>query len=67
MKNKFLTITFFTFVLVGSLHAGWLDKAKDFLNESGVGSSGVASNLTDGEISSGLKEDRPKHRCYSQR
>lgn len=56
MKFKLLTITFFTILLTGSLQAGWLDKAKDLLNESGVTSSGTASSLTDGEISSGLKE-----------
>ena len=56
MKFKLLTITFSTILLTGSLQAGWLDKAKDLLNESGVTSSGTASSLTDGEISSGLKE-----------
>jgi len=43
-------------LLAGSLHAGWLDKAKDLLNDSGVGSTDAASKLSDGEISSGLKE-----------
>lgn len=56
MKIKVLITVFFTCLLAGSLHAGWLDKAKDLLEESGVSSSGLASNLTDGEISSGLKE-----------
>lgn len=56
MKFKLLTIVFFTSILVGSLHASWFDKAKDLLNESGVTSSTTANSLTDGEISSGLKE-----------
>jgi len=56
MKFKLLTITFFTVLLTGSSQAGWLDKAKDILNDSGVNSSGAASKLSDGEISSGLKE-----------
>ena len=56
MKFKLLTIAFVTFVLVGTLQAGWFDKAKEMLNESGVTSSGAANSLTDGEISSGLKE-----------
>lgn len=56
MKIKLLSFTLFTVLLAGSLQAGWLDKAKDILNDSGVSSSGAASNLTDGEISSGLKE-----------
>ncbi len=55
MKFKLLTITFFTCVFAGSLHAGWFDKAKELLNESGVTSSS-ASKLSDGEVSSGLKE-----------
>ena len=56
MKYKLLDVLFFTFLLVGSLHAGWLDEAKELLNESGVTSTAHTSNLTDGEISSGLKE-----------
>ncbi len=56
MKLKLLTITFFTVLLTGSLHAGWLDKAKDLLNDSGVDSTDTANKLSDGEISSGLKE-----------
>jgi uncharacterized protein YjgD (DUF1641 family) len=56
MKIKLLTTTFFTLMLVGSLQAGWFDKAKEMLEESGVSSTGAASNLTDSEISSGLKE-----------
>ena len=56
MKLKLTAITLFSFLLVGSLQAGWFDKAKEFLEESGVSSSGVASNLTDSEIASGLKE-----------
>ncbi len=55
-KFKWLTIAFFTVLLTGNLQAGWLDKAKDLLNESGVSTSTSASNLTDGEITSGLKE-----------
>ena len=39
MKLKLLTITFFTVLLTGSLQAGWLDKAKDLLNDSGVDST----------------------------
>jgi len=56
MKFKLLNIKIFTFLLVGSLQAGWFDEAKELLNESGVTSSTSTSNLTDGEISSGLKE-----------
>lgn len=56
MKFKLITIAFSTVLLAGSLHAGWLDKAKDLLNDSGVGSTDAASKLSDGEISSGLKE-----------
>jgi len=56
MKFKLLTITFFTVLLTSSSQAGWLDKAKDIFNDSGVNSSGAASKLSDGEISSGLKE-----------
>ncbi len=56
MRFKLLTIVFCTSVFAGSLHAEWFNKAKDLLNESGVTSSGTASSLTDGEISSGLKE-----------
>ncbi len=55
MKLKFITITFFIFLLASSLHAGWFDKAKEFLEDSGITSS-TASSLTDGEIASGLKE-----------
>ncbi|MEM7400668.1 MAG: DUF4197 domain-containing protein [Pseudomonadota bacterium] len=55
MKIKLTAITLFIFLLAGSLQAGWFDKAKEFLEDSGV-SSGEASNLTDGEIASGLKE-----------
>ena len=54
-----LTLRYFLFLSIGLfspifLYAGWLDKAKDILDESGVSSS--ASNLTDSEITSGLKE-----------
>jgi len=55
MRFKSLTIAFITCVFAGSLQAGWFDKAKNLLNESGVSSSS-ASKLTDGEVSSGLKE-----------
>ena len=54
MKFKLLTIIFFTYVFAGGLQAGWLDKAKDVLKNTG--SSSTANNLTDGEIASGLKE-----------
>ena len=54
MKSKFSEIIFFIFVFSGSLQAGWFDKAKELLEDSGVSSS--ASNLTDSEIASGLKE-----------
>ena len=39
---------------ISASHAGWFDKAKELLKESGVTSS--ATNLSDREISSGLKE-----------
>lgn len=58
MKFKLLIVTFFivsSFSFATSLQAGWMDKAKDLLNESGV-KSGAASSLTDGEVTSGLKE-----------
>lgn len=53
------TIRYILFLSIGLfspifLYAGWLDKAKDLLDESGISSS--ASNLTDSEIISGLKE-----------
>jgi len=47
----FLSIGFF---LPNFLYAGWMDKAKDLLDESGISSS--SSSLTDSEIISGLKE-----------
>ena len=56
MKLKIITITFIIFLFTGSLQAGWFDKAKEFLEDSGVTSSSVTSNLTDSEITSGLKE-----------
>lgn len=56
MKLKTILTSLFIFILAGTLQASWLDKAKDFLDESGVSSSGAASSLTDSEISSGLKE-----------
>lgn len=56
MKFKLLTIVFVSmFVLsISTSQAGWFDKAKDLLKDSGVTSS--AAKLSDGEISSGLKE-----------
>lgn len=56
MKFKIIAITSLTFFLAGALQAGWFDKAKDLLNESGITNSTTANSLTDGEISSGLKE-----------
>ena len=56
MKLKLTAITLFIFLLAGSLQAGWFDKAKEFLEESGISSSGTANNLTEAEITSGLKE-----------
>lgn len=56
MKFKLLTIVLCTATFVGNLQAGWFDKAKDLLNESGITNSTTANSLTDGEISSGLKE-----------
>jgi len=53
MKFKLITITFCLSILTGTIQAGWLDKAKEFLDDSGVSSS---NSLSDGEISSGLKE-----------
>lgn len=56
MKFKLLTITFVSLltVSIGTSQADWFDKAKDLLKDSGVSSS--ASNLSNSEISSGLKE-----------
>ena len=57
MKFKFLIIAFASFstcFIASSLRAGWFDKAKEFLEDSGITSS--ASGLTDTEIASGLKE-----------
>ena len=57
MKFKLLIVAFSLltcFIAISSVQAGWLDKAKDLLKESGTTSS--ASKLTDGEIASGLKE-----------
>ena len=56
MKLKIVLNIFLIFVLAGTLQAGWLDKAKEFLEDSGVGSSSGAGSLTDSEIASGLKE-----------
>ncbi|MFK7816630.1 MAG: DUF4197 domain-containing protein [Gammaproteobacteria bacterium] len=56
MKLKLLIIVIFICLFANNLNAGWFDKAKDLLNESGVTSSTSASSLTDGEITSGLKE-----------
>lgn len=55
MNLKLATIALILFY-AGALQAGWLDKAKDFLEASGVSTSGTANSLTDGEITSGLKE-----------
>lgn len=58
MKFKLLIIAFIllaSFSIMSSLQAGWFDKAKDLLEDSGVTST-TTSNLTDGEIVSGLKE-----------
>lgn len=58
MKLKLSVVTFVylsLFAFASSLHAGWFDKAKDLLNELGV-TSHSANNLSDGEITSGLKE-----------
>jgi len=54
-----LTLRYILFLSIGLfspifLYAGWLDKAKDLLDESDISTS--ASNLTDSEITSGLKE-----------
>ena len=57
MKFKLLIVAFSLltcFTTMSSVQAGWLDKAKDLLKDSGTTSS--ASKLTDGEITSGLKE-----------
>lgn len=54
MKLKIVLNILFIFLLAGSLQADWLDKAKDFLENSG--SSSVTGKLTDSEIASGLKE-----------
>ena len=56
MKFKLLTIVFITSIFVSNVGASWFDKAKDLLDESGVTGSTTASSLTDGEITSGLKE-----------
>jgi hypothetical protein len=56
MKFKTTIIFFAILISAGALQASWFDKAKDLLNESGVTSSTATSNLTDGEITSGLKE-----------
>ncbi len=54
MKFTVTAITVSIFLLAGTLQASWFDKAKELLEDSGVSSS--ASDLTDGEIASGLKE-----------
>ena len=57
MKLKFVIVTFLYllfFAFTTSLHAGWFDKAKELLKDTDVTSS--ATNLTDSEITSGLKE-----------
>ena len=56
MKIKVIVLSFFILLFASALQASWFDKAKEFLEESGVSSSGAAINLTDGEIASGLKE-----------
>lgn len=56
MKLKLVISTFFIFLLSGTLQAGLFDKAKEFLEDSGMGSSSGAVSLTDSEIASGLKE-----------
>ena len=56
MKLKLIFTVSLILLVTGSLHAGWFDKAKDFLEESGVTSSSIGNNLSDGEITSGLKE-----------
>ena len=55
MKIKLITTALFTFLLASSLYAGWFDKAKELLEDSGISSS-TTSSLTDSEIASGLKE-----------
>ena len=57
MKFKLLIVAFSLLTCltaISSVHAGWLDKAKDLLKDSGT--SSTSSKLTDGEIASGLKE-----------
>ena len=56
MKLNSIFIIIFLVLFAGSSQAGLFDKAKDLLKDSGVTSSGAASSLTDGEVSSGLKE-----------
>ena len=56
MKLKLVISTFFIFLLSGTLQADLFDKAKEFLEDSGMGSSSGAVSLTDSEIASGLKE-----------
>ncbi len=55
MKFKNLIVASATCLYLGTLQAGWLDKAKDFLEESGITST-TTDSLTNSEITSGLKE-----------
>ena len=50
-----ITILLWFSLITFTAQAGWFDKAKEFLNDSGVTST-ATSSLTDGEIASGLKE-----------
>lgn len=54
--NLKLVVIALILIYTGATQAGWLDKAKDLLEESGVSNTDATSSLTDGEISSGLKE-----------
>ena len=57
MQFKLLIAAFsgpLIFACATSLQAGWFDKAKEFIEDSDITSS--TSSLTDGEITSGLKE-----------
>ena len=56
MQFKHIMIFMLTLVYAGSLQAGWFDKAKDLLEESGVSTPGTASSLTDGEVHRALKK-----------
>jgi len=56
MKISKILVIICMLIFAGTVHADWLDKAKDLLGNTGVSSSSATSNLTDGQISSGLKE-----------